>query len=143
MEGVEWVFKYYTVDCPDWRWKYKYDYPPLLCDLYEEVKKREEEEEEEEDEYSLLREKGERPFEPIVQLMYVLPPSAQGLLPLKVVEMLEKEYKELFPKKIKFQWAFCRYLWEAHIKLPDISLSILEKWNEEIMLLSDNSASQK
>ena len=30
MEGLEWVMNYYTKECLDWGWHYKYDYPPFL-----------------------------------------------------------------------------------------------------------------
>ena len=33
LSGLEWVFKYYTNVCSDWKWKYNYNYPPLFVDL--------------------------------------------------------------------------------------------------------------
>ena len=127
LEGLEWVFKYYTMDCPDWKWKYNYHYPPLLCDLYAQVSNHAKMN------TSFFSENTHlictSPFHPIVQLIYVLPPSAQHLLPPNVQKYIDTEYKQLFPQTFEFQWAFCRYFWESHIILPEIPLSLLEKWN--------------
>ena len=37
MESLEWNMKYYTMGCPDWNIHYKFDYPPLLIDLLEQI----------------------------------------------------------------------------------------------------------
>ena len=40
LKGLEWVYLYYTGDCPDWGWRYKKRYGVLLRDI--EIKGREE-----------------------------------------------------------------------------------------------------
>ena len=85
IEGLEWTFKYYTVGCEDWRWKYNYHYPPLLKDLLLYVPH-----------FDMVFIDKKRPaFTPEQQLNYVLP---------------KKEQNEL-----KFQWAFCKFFWECHL----------------------------
>ncbi len=121
LEGLEWVFKYYTVECPNWRWKYNYDYPPLLSDLCKHAPK---------NEIDLIQCSGKKniPVSPNVQLAYVLPPASHHLLERRVHDILEKNYSEFYPRDYTYQWAFCRYLWEAHAELPEISDAILDKW---------------
>lgn len=84
-EGLEWVYKYYTSQCYDWRWKYNYNYPPLLQDL------------------AMYNPKNVHFIGPVnnphtakEQLAYVMPPLNNTTIP-------------------KFQWAWCKYFWEAHL----------------------------
>jgi 5'-3' exonuclease len=87
-EGLEWVFRYYTNQCFDWKWRYKYHYPPLLVDLAA---------------HSItplgkyFAKPVFNPFTHSAQLDYVIPP-------------VDCSFSD-----IKFEWAFCRYFWEGHL----------------------------
>ena len=120
LEGLEWVFKYYTHDCPHWRWRYKYHYPPLLVDLVKHVPTQD---------CNLINinDTTNRPFKPHVQLAYVLPKSKHHLLPIKTRNKIASSFSQYYVDHFDFQWAFCRYFWEAHTLLPDIPLSILDQ----------------
>ena len=117
LEGIEWTMNYYTTGCIDWRWKYNYDYPPLLSDLIKYVPYFD---------TKLIEPKKENPVSPIVQLSYVLPRSSLTLLPDKIHKLLINKYPERYKTNYKFEWAFCKYFWEAHIKTPEIDIAELE-----------------
>jgi 5'-3' exoribonuclease 2 len=122
LEGLEWTFKYYTEGCPHWRWKYNYHYPPLITDLVKYIP---------DFETAFIDEKRgiNRPFHPNTQLAYVIPRWNHSLLPKKMQKHLRQtNYVDL--SELKFQWMFCRYFWESHALLPDISLTELEKLDE-------------
>jgi len=118
LEGLEWVFHYYTNDCIHWRWKYSYSYPPLLSDLVKYIPNKHN--------FQMLLPQIQQPFHPTIQLSYVLPPSQHHLLPYELERKLQ-QYSHLYPTEYIFQWAFCRYFWEAHPILPEIPLSLLDK----------------
>ena len=118
MEGLEWTMKYYTKGCIDWRWHYKYNYPPLLQDLLKFIPDKE---------TTFIIEKPANPVNPIVQLCYVLPLSSLSLLPPHIYKKLIKVYHECYRNDFKFEWSFCRYFWESHIYLPAIDISELEQ----------------
>ncbi len=92
-EGLEWVFKYYTDKCFDWRWKYKFHYPPLLSDLASHSVRN-----------SFFKKPLFNPFSAEIQLNVVLP-------------SVDFDFSSL-----EFEWAFCRYFWEGHMKIDDISV---------------------
>jgi 5'-3' exonuclease len=119
LEGLEWVFKYYTKGCPDWRWKYNYHYPPLLTDLLKYLRITN-------NTIFIPIERSQiKPFSPYHQLAYVLPCQYLNLLPAKHATFLRQNYSEFFPMKWKFKWAFCRYFWEAHPDLKEIDIDTL------------------
>ena len=127
LEGLEWVYKYYTNACPDWRWKYKYNYPPLFVDLCKYIPHFE---------TDFLKPGVTKSFSPYAQLAYVLPSSNLELLPKNICEFLRNNYGELYPENYGFQWAFCRYFWESHPLLPEIKSDLLEQWDIQFRLCS-------
>lgn len=124
LQGLEWVFKYYTNNCPDWRWKYNYHYPPLLKDICKYIPNK----------FYTFIDNNRKPFSSSVQLAYVLPKRCHDLLPIHVKDYLHKEFLDIYlnDEDIKFQWAFCRYFWEAHPILKEVTLNTLEKWEYDL-----------
>lgn len=129
LEGLEWVFKYYTEGCPHWRWKYRYHYPPLFVDLIEYVP---------DFETTFIDERipgKNAPFNPNTQLSYVIPPWNHHLLNEKTRRQLKKRGLQKYCVELsdlQFQWTFCRYFWEAHALLPDVPLSELERMDADL-----------
>ena len=119
VDGLQWVFKYYTAKCPDWKWRYEYHYPPLLSDLTTYISNGVSENFQE-----------NSPVSPSVQLAYVLPTAQHGLLNSKTRDFITKHDSDLYPSQIKYKWAFCRYLWEAHVDLPKISIEKMKSWEK-------------
>jgi len=119
LEGLEWTMKYYTTGCPDWRWSYNYNYPPLLCDLIHYVPYFE---------TDLIKYKEPNPVTELVQLCYVLPKESLQLLPPKLYNSLIRNHNDWYSNDCEFVWAFCKYFWESHVILPHIDINELEKF---------------
>jgi 5'-3' exoribonuclease 2 len=117
LEGLEWTMKYYTEGCADWRWSYKYNYPPLLEDLIRFVPLFDKE---------FIVKKAPNPVTPVVQLSYVLPRSSLHMLPPLIKAVLLKEHSDWYPEDCDYYWAFCKYFWESHANLPEIDVDELE-----------------
>jgi 5'-3' exonuclease len=113
-EGLEWNLKYYTVGCCDWRWSYKYDYPPLFSDLLEQMPYFDTE---------FMTQRNTHALHPYIQLSYVLPPNSHYLLPAQIRSQIKPEW---YDNNCKFRWAFCKYFWEAHVEFPFVSLEEIE-----------------
>jgi 5'-3' exonuclease len=120
LEGLEWVYSYYTSGCRCWKWKYNYSYPPLFKDLCKYIPSFESE---------FIQ--ASNAFSPQLQLSYVLPRSQLGLLPNNIHHFLITNHSDYYPSSYEFQWAFCRYFWESHPILPEIPLEVLEQWDRQ------------
>ena len=80
LEGLEWTMKYYTSGCIDWKWTYKYNYPPLLVDLKKYIPSWD---------VDMLEVKKRDPITNQMQLAYVLPVAYHNLLKKETVDKIK------------------------------------------------------
>lgn len=119
LEALEWTWKYYSICCQDWRWKYNYDYSPLFSDVVKYIPYYE---------HDFVKLSEASNISSLTQLIYVLPQESHYLLPTKIRNILEFKFKTWYDKSnIQFKWDYCKYLWEAHLTLPEIDINIIEK----------------
>ena len=128
LQGLEWTMKYYTTGCADWRWRYKYNYPPLLQDLIKHVPVFNTE---------FVVDKPANPVTEIVQLCYVLPRTQLSLLPPKLVSELLRHKDHWYKGNCDFVWAYSKYFWESHVEMNEIDINELEQFladNKHLLL---------
>jgi len=125
LEGLEWTMKYYTSGCPDWRWCYNHNYPPLFCDLIHYIPYFDTE---------FIQDKSAEPVQDLVQLCYVLPRQSLQFLPEKLYNNLLKQHNEWYNMDCDFVWAYCKYFWESHVNLPNININELEEFVKKNIL---------
>jgi 5'-3' exonuclease len=121
LEGLEWTMKYYTSGCPDWRWKYNYNYPPLLRDLLRFIP------DDNTKEIEFICNKDKTPLCELVQLCYVLPKQCLNMLPFKLYQEIIHNHLEWYQTDCDFSWAYCKYFWECHPNLPNVDIDVLDK----------------
>ena len=120
LEGLEWVINYYSHNCIDWTWHYKYNYPPLFEDLKKFTPRYE-------TTFIKEHENSYKSVSSIVQLAYVLPRDSLDLLGKYRTKLL-KNMDSSYSKNIKLEWAFCKYIWESHVDLCYLDLNELKKF---------------
>ena len=117
LEALEWTMRYYTVGCPDWRWSYPYAYAPLFCDLLEHMPTSGE----------MVKQAKPNPVSAMTQLSYVLPVTAQHMIPQRLRQELCDKMEGKYGSNWDFEWAYCRYFWECHANMPHIDVEQLER----------------
>ena len=114
--------KYYTINCPNWRWNYKYTYPPLLQDLIQHIPVFD---------TTFVATVDPKPVNELVQLCYVLPRSSLHFLPVKLYTELTRRYDHWYKVDCDYLWAYCRYFWESHVEMEEIDLNVLEHFVDQ------------
>ena len=120
LEGLEWIFKYYTCECPDYLWKYKYNYSPLLQDIIKFIPIL--------NETDFIKKNNNKVVSSITQLIYVLPKKNMENMYPEIYDKIIKTYPDFYDDNIEFLWAFKKYFWECSPKLPEIDIELLEKY---------------
>ena len=68
------------------------------------------------------------------QLLYVIPGGQYNILPNKLRQYINEKNTNFF-QKYEFVWAFCRYFWESHVRLPVVNHEQLCNMNKELLVL--------
>ena len=101
IEMLDWNFDYYTKGCRNWSMYYKYAYPPLLEDLLKHI-----------------------PESHVIESDHTVLTSNEllkFLLPTTLLHYMDNEENTKGNTKEKVKeptliWAYCTYLWEAHVQ---------------------------
>jgi 5'-3' exonuclease len=120
LEALEWNLEYYTIGCKNYRWKYNFDYPPLLKDILLHIPVNHLEQN------INFVETNKKPLDKLIQLAYVLPSNSLHCLPILLQKYMIDNYKHLYNEKHNFIWAYSRYFWESHVEMPVIDIDEME-----------------
>eukprot|EP00917_Polyrhabdina_sp_WS-2016_P032642 GHVP01069579.1.p1 GENE.GHVP01069579.1~~GHVP01069579.1.p1 ORF type:complete len:663 (+),score=127.45 GHVP01069579.1:1789-3777(+) len=115
IDGLVWMMRYYYKGCPSWRWFYPYHYAPFLSDIFTYGKS------------TPIEFKTTRPFRPFEQLMGVLPPASQTLLPVPFRELFsseESKIKHFYPTEFRLDLNGKKVPWLAVANLPFIEENV-------------------
>nr|SZF06467.1 5'-3' exoribonuclease 1 [Psoroptes ovis] len=122
IKGIQWVLHYYFDGCVSWNWFYPYHYGPFVSDLAKIDPS-------EEFHYEMGT-----PFQPLAQLLAVLPQASKEILP-KVFQQLtyipDSPLIDYFPNEIKTDLNEKIHDYEAIILIPFMDDELLMKTFEQ------------
>lgn len=118
LSGLAWVTKYYFSECPSWKWQYVYTHAPFISDVANYIKKTN---------FDINDIKFEYfgPVTPMVQLLSVLPPNSNNLLPISYRNLVisdDSPIIDLFPKKVKLDKIGKSMYWMCVPMIPCINI---------------------
>ena len=128
--GIKWVTQYYFDKCSSWDWYYPYDHPPFISDIAKYLNKID---------INKIKFKLGKPLKPFMQLLAVLPPQSNYLLPenlRKLVLNPRSSIAFMYPLEFEQDFINKKKYWMAIPKLPPLDFDMLKhsyyKYNDEI-----------
>lgn len=116
-EGLEWIANYYFSDCISWTWYYPFDHAPFVSDLHYFLKNRKMRE---------IKFKKEKPVEPIVQLMMVLPKALDFLIPKYYRTLICTALQSFYPESFPIDHLNMKKHWQGIAMLPNINIDVFK-----------------
>lgn len=119
IEGMNWVLQYYIGWNNNWTWHYPYDTAPTALDLYNSIAELDLDYEFEDN----------RPVEPYVQLLSILPPESAELLPATLQPLMtdrDSPIHYMYPLKITLSLIGNKFWHECKPKMPLVDHELLK-----------------
>jgi 5'-3' exonuclease len=128
--GIKWVTQYYFDKCPSWDWYYPFEHPPFISDIAKYLNKID---------INKMKFTIGKPLKPFMQLLAVLPPQSNYLLPMNLKKLVLNQNSSIaFMYPIEFEQDFINKnkYWMAIPKLPPLDFDMLKysynKYKDEI-----------
>lgn len=128
--GIKWVTIYYFDKCPSWEWYYPFDHPPFISDITKYL-----------DKINLNKIKFDLgdPLKPYMQLLAVLPPQSNYLLPVNIGKLMTNSNSSLiymYPQEFEQDFINKKRYWMAIPKLPPLDIKQIKhsyfKYKDEL-----------
>jgi 5'-3' exonuclease len=119
--GIKWITQYYFDKCPSWDWYYPYDHPPFITDIDKYLEK-----------IRMNKIKFElgKPIKPFIQLLAVLPPQSNYLLPdslKKLVLNSKSSLAYMYPQEFNQDFINKNKHWMGIPMLPPLDMDLIKK----------------
>jgi len=115
LSGLKWTTQYYFDKCPSWEWYYPFDTPPFLSDIYNFLVN-----------INNIKFELSKPLEPYSQLLIVLPPQLNYLLPTNLKKLMSNPNSSLaylYPYEFEQDFLNKKKYWMGIPKLPSLDIN--------------------
>jgi len=116
--GIKWVTEYYFDKCPSWNWYYPFDQPPFISDISKYLY-----------DFNNIKFAIGNPLKPFMQLLAVLPPQLNTLLPINFRKLMinsKSSLSYLYPTEFDQDFINKKKYWMGIPKLPPLDIDNLK-----------------